>query len=128
MQPGNNSCTNVQVRLTKTIISGTLLSILTERGVFMKRICPSVQFDHSSSIYLIFDSASIVATSTRKCQRYRFYLVLFRTTRGKDARYYDAKTIIEIRFLSERYANHSIRVTSLQVLEDPIAKSVRSGD
>ena len=54
MQPGNNSCTNVQVRLIKTITSGTLLSILTERGVFMKRICPSVQFDHSSSIYLIF--------------------------------------------------------------------------
>ena len=54
MQPGKNFCTNVQVRLTKTITSGTLLSILTERGVFMKRICPRVQFDHSSSIYLIF--------------------------------------------------------------------------
>ena len=40
--------------LTKTITSGTLLSILTERGVFMKRIYPSVQFDHSSSIYLVF--------------------------------------------------------------------------
>ena len=64
----------------------------------------------SSIIHQVFissssNSASIVATSTRKRQRYRFYLVLLRTTRGKDG-------------LSKHYTNHSIRVTSLQVLED----------
>ena len=119
MQPGNNSCTDVQVRLTKTITSATLLSILTERGLFMKRICPIVQFDRSSSIYLIFIRFSQHCGNVHED-----------SVRDTDSIWYCSaplgeKTLgsmmpkLSLKYgLSERYTKHLIRVTSLQVLED----------